>query len=195
MSPIGSPTFSGAWNRLFEGGSPAHGLLERLRGLPNLELRGIDGARSGEAPRSYSHEMHSKAPHTAFSLAAGNPMETKCPPAERFQSLLRGLEGPHLRTHGELRTLVGFPEKPPAVENDPVGVGRLGANEILTRHRLNRFRTKKRKVSEPARPRDESAPRFASFIPDPGTGIGNLKNFRPTYTGDPTVGLSMHDGE
>ena len=27
---------------------PAHGLLERLRGLPNLELRGIDGPRSGE---------------------------------------------------------------------------------------------------------------------------------------------------
>ena len=27
---------------------PAHGLLERLRGLPNLELRGIDGLRSGE---------------------------------------------------------------------------------------------------------------------------------------------------
>ena len=67
------------------------------------------------------------------------------PPAERLQSLLRGLEDPHLRTHGERRTLVGFPEKPLAVENDPVGVGRLGANEILTRHRLNRFRTEKKK--------------------------------------------------
>ena len=66
------------------------------------------------------------------------------PPAERLQSFLRGLEGPHLRTHGERRTLVGFPEKPLAVENDPVGVGRLGANEILTRHRLNRFRTEKK---------------------------------------------------
>ena len=62
---------------------PAHGLLERLRGLPNLELRGIDSPRT---TRSCSREMHSKAPHTAFSLAAGNPMETKCPPPSVFKA-------------------------------------------------------------------------------------------------------------
>lgn len=54
--------------------------------------------------------------------------------SERLERAFGRLERSDLRADGKGRPLVGFPEKPLAVENDAVGVLHLGTYEILARH-------------------------------------------------------------
>ena len=65
---------------------PAHGLLERLRGLPNLELRGIDSPRSGEDHPVLPARNALQSPAHGVLARRGKPDGDQMPPPSVFKA-------------------------------------------------------------------------------------------------------------
>ena len=115
---------------------PLWGIAEAqaARGFPSLELLDDDGpAGRQRQPVGVRFKTRQSVEHPLLRTrrkADGNQL----PAAERFEQAFGRLERSDLRADGKGRPLVGSPEKPLAVENDAVGVLRLGTYEIFARH-------------------------------------------------------------